>query len=97
MKKILVFGLSVFSLVLTFIWVDAAEVYGCIKGRVLNAENGVPLYGVNIIIVGKEQGAISNKDGHFIVKRLRMDTYKVRVTFMGNELFYMATLSFEVK
>ncbi|MCK4639830.1 MAG: TonB-dependent receptor [Candidatus Marinimicrobia bacterium] len=83
MKKILIFGLSIFSLVFTVIQVDAAEVYGCIKGRVLNAENGIPLYGANVIIVDTEQGTISNKDGHFILKRLRMDTYTIRVTFMG--------------
>jgi hypothetical protein len=80
MKIILIFWLSIFSLVVTIIQVDAAEVYGCIKGRVLNAENGIPLYGANVIIVGTEQGAISNKDGYFIVKRLRTGTYTIRVT-----------------
>ena len=55
MKKIFIFGLSIFSLVVTVIQVDAAKVYGCIKGRVLNAENSTPLYGANVIIVGAEK------------------------------------------
>ena len=56
-----------------------------IAGSVINKETGAPLCGANIIIVGTEQGAISNKDGYFIVKWLSTGKYTVRVTFMGFE------------
>ncbi|MGP8321932.1 MAG: TonB-dependent receptor [Methanosarcinaceae archaeon] len=81
--KTVVFWLSVFLLMFTVIQTTAAEDYGCIKGSILNSENGSPLSGANIIIVGTERGAISNKDGYFSVKRLRTGTYTVRVCFMG--------------
>jgi outer membrane receptor for ferrienterochelin and colicins len=82
-KKILIYLQVVFSLALTVIGVDASERYGCIKGKILNAENDDPLYGANIIIVDKKQGDISDKDGYFIVRDLPMGTYTVRAAFMG--------------
>jgi len=55
---------------------------GKISGTILN-EEGSPLGGANIIIVGTTYGAATNEDGSFIVLKIPVGFYDVRADYIG--------------
>lgn len=58
---------------------------GKISGRVVDAETGDPIPGVNILVVGTITGATTNIDGEFFILNLPVGTYDLRVTCLGYE------------
>ena len=58
---------------------------GILAGRVLDAESGETLPGVNVIVVGTSRGAATDMDGRFEIPNLRAGEYSVRVSFIGFE------------
>ena len=58
---------------------------GTLAGRVLDAESGESLPGVNVIVVGTSRGAATDLDGRFDIPDLRAGEYAVRVSFIGFE------------
>lgn len=62
-----------------------ASIHGALKGKVVD-ENGDPLIGATVRIVGTTRGAIvKSKDGTFTLVNIPVGTFIVRVTFMGKE------------
>lgn len=55
---------------------------GKIAGRVVDT-TGDPLPGVNILIEGTQQGAVSDIDGYYTILNVRPGTYELRASFIG--------------
>lgn len=65
-----------------------------VTGTVYEAETGTPLPGVNIIILGTDQGAATNGEGHYRITNIDDGTYTLRATMIGYETYKMTiTLS----
>ena len=56
---------------------------GKIAGTVTEAATGEPLPGVNVIIDGTQQGAVTDADGFYNIIGVRPGTYDVRASFIG--------------
>ncbi len=64
------FGLSAQSFTLT--------------GKVTNTK-GEPLYNASVWLVPSQKGVVTDADGHFTIKDLPQNTYKLTVSYMGYE------------
>ena len=56
---------------------------GKIAGRVTSAENGEALPGVNVVIDGTTQGAVTDLDGYYTILNVRPGSYSIRASFVG--------------
>ncbi|MBD3216444.1 MAG: TonB-dependent receptor plug domain-containing protein, partial [Candidatus Lokiarchaeota archaeon] len=56
---------------------------GKISGRVTGAETGEPLVGVNVILVGTNQGAATNADGYYSIINVEPGLYDLRASYIG--------------
>lgn len=56
---------------------------GKISGRVTDAGNGEALPGVNVIIDGTTQGAVTDLEGYYSIINVRPGLYGVRASFVG--------------
>lgn len=56
---------------------------GRIEGRVVNAETGAPLPGVNVSLEGTSRGASTGTDGTFAIDTVAPDRYTVVASFVG--------------
>lgn len=61
---------------------DASQT-GAIAGTVNDTESGQSLPGVNVVIVGTQQGAATDAQGRYRISGLEPGTYSVRVSFVG--------------
>ncbi|HSQ59675.1 MAG TPA: carboxypeptidase regulatory-like domain-containing protein [Acidobacteriota bacterium] len=57
---------------------------GTIQGKVLD-QNGVPLQGVSVIVVGAQTGGFSNAAGEFKILRVPVGTFTVRAIIASHE------------
>jgi len=60
-----------------------AQSPGAITGRVVHAEAGGPLPGVNVVVDGTGRGASTGPEGRFVVDGLDAGTYTLRAQFVG--------------
>lgn len=74
--------LLIFVLVLLPCVVFAATT-GKISGRVLDAETGEALPGVNVMIQGTPWGASTNLDGHYTILNVPPGTYTLKFSMIG--------------
>ena len=56
---------------------------GKIAGTVTDGSTGETLPGVNILIEGTQQGAVSDADGFYFINNVRPGTYTLRASFIG--------------
>ncbi len=56
-----------------------------IKGKVIDAETGETMIGVNIIVTGDVHGTVSGYDGKFVLKSKIAPPYTLRFSFVGYE------------
>ena len=56
---------------------------GTIAGVVIEAETGEPLPGVNVVVVGTTQGAVTDVDGAYAIPGVEAGTYDVQASFIG--------------
>ena len=75
-----ILGLILLTLLLA---ADAVAQTGKIAGRVVDAESGETLPGVNVIIVGTTQGATTDIEGFYNILNVRPGSYSVRASFIG--------------
>lgn len=61
----------------------SAGITGKITGRVIDADNGETLAGVNIIIEGTSLGAASDLDGRYTILNVPPGTYTLKATMIG--------------
>jgi TonB-linked SusC/RagA family outer membrane protein len=58
---------------------------GTITGTVTNAQTRDPLPGVNVVVVGTQQGAATDASGQYTISDVEVGTYTVRASFVGFE------------
>ncbi|MDZ7359634.1 MAG: TonB-dependent receptor [candidate division KSB1 bacterium] len=61
----------------------AAPQTGAIAGRVQTADQGAPLPGANIVLVGSHLGATTDANGFYLIANVPAGSYQVRATFVG--------------
>lgn len=64
-----------------------AQDFGTVQGKVVNVHSGDPLVNANIMLAGSQLGAASDRNGEFIINRVPLGTYQLKVTFIGYEPF----------
>ena len=79
LKKILYF-ISVF-LIMNF--QVLAGTTGKIAGKILDADNGEPLIGANVIILGTSLGGATDFDGYYYIINIPPGTYEVKASLVG--------------
>ena len=55
---------------------------GKIVDTVTDAESGNPLPGVNVVVVGMQQGATTNAEGYYTILNVSPGTYDMRASFV---------------
>src|SRR5690554_6734018 len=70
-------------LLLLMLPASASAQTGRIAGTVVDATNGDPLPGVNVVIVGTTQGSVTDVDGYYSILNVRPGTYDIRASFIG--------------
>jgi hypothetical protein len=56
---------------------------GIVKGRVLDADNQLPLIGANVMIKSTTIGTVSDEEGYFSINEVPMGDYTVTISYMG--------------
>ena len=56
---------------------------GGITGTVVDSLTGEPMAGVNVAIVGTQQGAATGASGNYLIQDVEPGTYDLRATFIG--------------
>ncbi|MFB6248558.1 MAG: TonB-dependent receptor [Salinibacter sp.] len=75
---------SILMLVLSLVAAPAAaQSPGTVTGRVVNAETGRPLPGVNVVVEGTGRGASTGPEGRFSVDGLEAGPHTLRAQFVG--------------
>ena len=69
---------------------------GKISGKVVDAETGEPLVGVNIIIRGTHTGVASDIDGFYFIINLNPGVYTLEASYIGYEKTIIERLSSEI-
>ena len=62
---------------------NAVAQTGKVVGTVTDADTGNPLPGVNVVIVGTQQGATTNAEGSYTILNVEPGNYDVRASFVG--------------
>ncbi len=67
------------------LWVPAAQAQetGTITGVVTDSTSGQTLPGVNVVIVGTQQGAATGADGEYTISGVEPGSYTVQASFVG--------------
>ena len=74
-------GCLLFSLLLTY--TAAAGETGKIAGRVVDSATGDPLPGVNVVLAGTTQGAVTDADGYYVIIKVNPGMYSVQASIIG--------------
>ena len=77
--KLFISTFILFAFASTAAWAQS----GKISGTVTDAATGNPLPGVNVVIVGTQQGATTNAQGFYSILNVSPGTYDVRASFVG--------------
>ncbi len=56
---------------------------GKITGRVVDAESGAPLPGVNLVLAGTRIGAATDANGYYVILNVPPGTYSLQASMMG--------------
>lgn len=60
-----------------------AQQTGTIEGAVTDSTTGGPLPGVNVVVVGTQQGASTDAEGNYTVRGVEAGTYALQASFVG--------------
>ncbi|RMF54370.1 MAG: carboxypeptidase-like regulatory domain-containing protein, partial [Calditrichaeota bacterium] len=77
------YAINIFFLALIFSISLLAQNSGKILGKVVDANTGEPLVGVNVVVVGTEMGSATNEEGEFIITPLAPGMYNVEFSYIG--------------
>jgi TonB-dependent receptor len=68
-----------------FCSVAHAQNTGVVMGRVLDASDGTPLWGVNVTVKGTSIGAATNDDGRFKISNVPPGRFTLVISYLGYE------------
>jgi outer membrane receptor protein involved in Fe transport len=71
------------ALILTLADYSMASTTGKIAGRVIDAANGRPLPGVNVLVLGTTLGASTDLDGNYFIINVPAGVYTIRAEMIG--------------
>lgn len=80
---------QIFTLLVSIVFLINTTTYsegtttGKITGRVIDSETGESLPGVNVMIIGTLQGAVTDADGYYTILNISPDTYDLKASFLG--------------
>jgi len=84
LKKPGIFKTTLLLLLTFFIaHITMAATTGKIRGKVTDADTGVPLPGVNVTVVGTEIGGATDTDGTYFLLNVPPGTYTLRFNYIG--------------
>jgi outer membrane cobalamin receptor len=63
----------------------SAQTTGTIEGRVVDAEDGAPLPGANVVVEGTSLGTSTNESGRFTLSGVPTGSQTVRISFVSYE------------
>ena len=69
---------------------------GKIAGRVTDALTGDPLPGVNVVIVGTTQGAVTDEEGYYSIIKVKPGTYSVQASIIGFARFTVQNVRVQI-
>lgn len=81
MKKRLTFLLSLLILSIGFTMAQVSKV----TGVVVSAENGEPVIGASVLVVGTSLGTITDIDGRYEISNVPADAKHLRISYVGME------------
>ena len=61
---------------------------GTIRGKVIAANDGQPLAGVQVFIASEQKGAVSDIDGNFLILKVPIDDHELTVNLLGYKTGY---------
>ena len=73
-----------------------ASTTGKIRGTIVDAQTGEPLFGSNIILKGTSLGAASDINGVFIILRVPPGSYEVKASMLGYKATIVKNVNVEV-
>jgi hypothetical protein len=73
----------VFTLILTLPFFVIAGTTGKLAGRVVDAENGNPIPGVNVYLQGTTLGGATDLDGNYYIINIPPGTYTLTASMIG--------------
>lgn len=78
-------SISIIAAALLFAVAQAldAQSTGKISGTIKDKLTGEPLVGVNVLVVGKKLGAVTDENGFYYILRVPPDKYDLRIALMG--------------
>lgn len=62
---------------------DTKPATGSISGKVVDADSGQPLPGVNVILIGTDIGTATAEEGHYLLSNLPVGNYDFEYSLMG--------------
>ena len=88
----------IFSILIVFIC--SLQVFsgttGKIAGQVIDAANGEPLIGVNVILEGTTMGATTDLEGYFVILNIPPGRYTVQFLYIGYKEVKISNLEVKV-
>jgi hypothetical protein len=66
-----------------FLMAESNPYTGQIEGRVVDAETQSPLIGANVSLENTVHGAATDMDGRFVIQRVPVGSYNVRIGYIG--------------
>jgi outer membrane receptor protein involved in Fe transport len=87
MRSLLILVL-ILATILPLVSVNAGTT-GKIVGTVLDADNGEPIIGGNVLVVDTYRGATTNLDGEYFILNVPPGSYTVRVSYLGYQTLEM--------
>lgn len=59
--------------------------FGVVKGKVTDVHSAKPLPNANVVVVGTQRGAATDLNGDFVINRIPVGEYQLKVTYIGYE------------
>jgi len=68
---------------------DNENLYGKIRGRIVDIDNQRPLIGANVLIEEYKIGAATNLNGDFVIDKVPVGNYTLRLSYIGYQSEYI--------
>lgn len=88
------YRLSIFIVILFFGILHAQT--GKIRGRVIEAESGEPLPGVNVVVKGPSLGAATDQSGNFLIVNVPPGQYNIVFSMIGYQKYMLTDVNVSI-
>ena len=83
--RVLFPGICLMAALLIFAPISQAQNFGIVKGKVMDIHTGKPLPNANVVLLGTQRGAATDLNGEFVIDRIAVGEYQLKVTYIGYE------------